>query len=346
MNLHILIPAYKPDRALPVLVHSLLAEGGNHVIVVDDGSGPAYAEVFAALEKLPGCHVLRHAVNMGKGRALKTGFNFFCLTFPQAAGLVTADADGQHTPADILKLCACLEKNSRQVTLGVRLFDGKVPLRSRFGNSMTGLMFKFMVGQKLADTQTGLRAIASSYIPALLTMQGDGYEFEMNMLLCAKQHGVKLAQKPIETVYLEDNRSSHFNPIFDSLRIYFLLARFVFSSLLAALLDFAVFSLGYKFITANILANMAAGRVVSCTVNFMTNKGFVFRDSNRFVPEISKYLLLAATLMALSYVSILILMEHFSINPVTAKVLIETLLFFASFTIQRDYIFTKGLDEA
>ncbi len=337
----VLIPSYKPDARLPELVRQLLSSGRLTVIVVDDGSGEDYRAIFEELQQLPDCQVLRHAVNMGKGRALKTGFNFFCLNSQDAPGLVTADADGQHTPTDILKLCDCLAKYPRQLTLGARSFDGKVPWRSRLGNVLTRFVFHFLVGHKLSDTQTGLRAIPAGYLPVLLTMDGNGYEFEMNMLLCAKQHGVPLSQEPVGTIYLQGNRSSHFNPVFDSLKIYFVLARFTLSSLFAALLDLAVFSLGYKFVTTNILANMVAGRAVSGTFNFGMNKGLVFHDKNRIIPEISKYLLLTLALMSLSYVAIQALVARFAVNPMAAKVVVETILFFGSFAIQRDFIFTK-----
>jgi len=96
----LLIPAFRPSEKLPALITSLIRQDHGSVLpailVVDDGSGPEFAAIFGQLEEHPQVVVLRHAVNLGKCAALKTRFNHCLLASPDAVGVVTADADGQH----------------------------------------------------------------------------------------------------------------------------------------------------------------------------------------------------------------------------------------------------------
>lgn len=220
----VLIPAWKPDGRLPALVEELLARGFRHVVVVDDGNGTAYADLFTCLACQAAVHICRHPQNRGKGRALKTGFMHLLATEPGLAGVVTADADGQHRPEDILRVAQALLEEVAAATpspvLGVRSFTGRVPWKSRLGNLWTCRIFAWVTGTLLPDTQTGLRGLPVSLLPALLSVPGERYEFEMAMLVALCKTKCRVRPLPIETVYLEGNRSSHFHPVRDSLRVY------------------------------------------------------------------------------------------------------------------------------
>jgi glycosyltransferase involved in cell wall biosynthesis len=231
MSLTILIPALNPSDGLIGLVDALTASDEvREIIVVNDGSNRSFDGVFDETARRSKVTLLRHAVNLGKGAALRTGMNHFCCEGTEASTLVTADADGQHLPDDILKVgrkgLACPE----DLVLGVRSFASDVPLRSRFGNTLTYWVFRLLVGQELQDTQTGLRAIPRSMIPLLLKVRAMRYEFEMEMLIRATQHRIQLVSVPIQTVYLRGNQSSHFRPVVDSVRVYSVFARFLVSS--------------------------------------------------------------------------------------------------------------------
>lgn len=102
----IVIPSYEPDEKLPALLKDLKAAGFQNIVLVNDGSGEAYSRFFKEAESLYGCHVLHHAVNQGKGRALKTAFNYCLGKYENMPGAVTADSDGQHSPECIL---ACVD---------------------------------------------------------------------------------------------------------------------------------------------------------------------------------------------------------------------------------------------
>jgi glycosyltransferase involved in cell wall biosynthesis len=226
-RLAVLIPARRSAPALTPLVDALENAGFGAVIVVDDGSPAGDQPVFAALSGKQRVYLTRHAFNLGKGRALKTGINFFLKSFPEFLGLITADADGQHTASDIVRIGEALLGHLGRVVLGARSFAGQVPLRSRFGNALTRLLFRIASGKAMKDTQSGLRGFPTALLAELAALGGERYEYEMNVLAYLCRHGHAPLELPISTIYIDDNRSSHFDPVRDSMRIGFVLMRYM-----------------------------------------------------------------------------------------------------------------------
>jgi len=335
----ILIPAYQPERTLVDFVRELTAIGAR-VVVVDDGSGPEYADVFAAVRQGDQTVLLRHVVNLGKGAALKTGLNFIACELGGCIGVVTADADGQHTVADVLAVAESLTANPQSLILGVRGFEGELPLRSRLGNALTRHAMRWIMGQKVSDTQTGLRGIPMAMIPRLLVIPHQGYEFELEMLLVCKYEGIRIRETGIQTIYLDDNRSSHFNPLLDSFRIYFVLLRFTFVSLISAVLDNLVFAAVFAC-WPNLGAAQITGRVLATLFNFWGNRNTVFRSKEQITRTLPKYLLLVAVSGAMSYGLIRLFSLSGVMDVYVAKILAETILFFANFVVQRDFVFPR-----
>lgn len=346
MNIAVLIPAYNPGKPLLSLVDSLIRLDFERIVIVNDGSEAPFNHIFEKLEQIRNCRVLRHAVNLGKGRALKTGFNYCYLNFPDIPGIVTVDADGQHLPEDVLKVSETFLNNQGKLVIGARRFGNETPLRSLIGNTMTRYVFRFLVGKKLSDTQSGLRCIPMNKIPYFLRMDGERYEYEMNMLISTKRDHTDIVEEGIRTVYVDNNKSSHFNPFIDSMKIYFLLLRFASSSMLASLLDFVVFTLSYK-LSSNISLSIFVGRyTVGPMVNFAVNKSFVFHHKGDISRPLIKYFF-SATVMGI-FASFLIgaVSNRFSLSVISSKILVETCLFIVSFTIQRDYIFMSRSESA
>jgi glycosyltransferase involved in cell wall biosynthesis len=339
----VLLPARRVDAALAPLVEELLATGIGAIILVDDGCPAEDKPALDLLARRERVYLERHAVNLGKGRALKTGMNFFLTAFPEFCGLVTADTDGQHCVADIVRVIDALLSAPNRAVLGCRSFAGNVPLRSRFGNLLTRTIFHFVSGHWVSDTQTGLRAFPRTLVPELVALSGERYEYEMTVLAYLCRHAKVPIEVPISTIYIDDNRSSQFNPVRDSMRIYFVLVRFYASSLISSGLDLAGFSVTY-WLTRNILLSVVVGRT-SSLVNFALNRGLVFHNHSSIRGSIWRYYLLAAVLGAISYSAIRGLSGWLGWNMVAIKMLVESLLSLASFSVQRTLVFARGSNE-
>ena len=227
----ILIPAYHPDEKLLHLLESLHAAGLCRILVVNDGSGPDCDGIFSEIRRRwSSVTVLAHETNRGKGGALKTAFRYLLEHADSSSqqGAVTADADGQHTVPDIRCVMDEMERAPEALVLGVRMFEGKVPLRSAFGNRLTRFLLRLLYGVRIPDTQTGLRGIPRAMMERCLEIPSDRYEFELDMLLAAVSDGIGIRSVPIRTIYIDDNASSHFHPLRDSARIYSVLFRNLF----------------------------------------------------------------------------------------------------------------------
>lgn len=350
----IVIPAYQPDDKLVSTVRDLAECGYTDILVVDDGSDESCADVFRRVEELPECTVLRHPVNRGKGAALKKAFLYVLQERRDKKCVVTADADGQHLVKDITAVAdTCLEQE--KVVLGTRDFSrANVPARSVFGNRITSGVFRLFFGMKIRDTQTGLRAFPTKYLASILRADGDRYEYETNMLFLMNRENIPFEQVDIETVYLDDNKSSHFHVIRDSIRIYALILKYLLSSLAGAAIDEIVFYIIKKFrllaflpIPLTFSAAIAA-RIVSSLVNYWMNAKHVFKGKLG-VKTLLRYYLLAVAQIAASAVLVFALEHLLRIHApglsTLVKTIVDTILFFVSFRIQHKWVFREVSDK-
>ena len=229
MNTVILIPSLNPDDKMVDYVERLSENGFDKIMVINDGSSAEYDSFFERAAEGGRCVVLKHEVNKGKGAALKTGMAYYMEHFSGCDGIVTGDADGQHSITDTLKLAKRLEAEQDALLLGCRDFSQKnVPARSRFGNRTTSVVFKITHGLWISDTQTGLRAIPDALVSSFVNVGGERYEYEMNMLIECARKKIPVREETIETIYIDDNSGSHFHPVRDSMRIYGLIFRSLF----------------------------------------------------------------------------------------------------------------------
>lgn len=170
---------------------------------------------------MDGVSVTHHELNRGKGCALKTGYAYIQAHFPAASGVITADADGQHTVEDCWHLAEVLTEGKRALYLGSRNFNlDHVPPKSRHGNKITSAIFRLLYGVYLPDTQTGLRAFRMADLPFMLDVPGERFEYEMQVLIACARAKLPMIPIEIETVYENENAGTHFHPIRDSYRIY------------------------------------------------------------------------------------------------------------------------------
>ena len=347
-----LIPAYAPDSGMIDLVGEL-AKHFAHIVIVDDGCGEKYAPVFQKVSVHPQVTILTHEVNKGKGRAIKTGFSYICEHFPDALGVVTLDADGQHTVADTLKCCAKFREMPEGIVFGCRDFasDLQIPARSRFGNRLTSRLMKYFCDISLSDTQTGLRVHSMSYLPALIEVAGERYEYEMNVIFYLREIEVPFAEVPIEVIYLNNNEGSHFNPIVDSFKIYKVFFKFCISSFGSAVLDYLIFllmvwALG-RFATEGSFAllyyieiSTAVARICSGLFNYNFNRR-IFKAREGIASSGPRYLLLWLVQMCISAMAVKGLVRLAPGMEWLIKPLVDTTLFFLSYKIQQIWVFQK-----
>lgn len=342
----VLIPAYMPGDRLIRLCRQLVS-AGFRVTVVNDGSGQGYDYYFNMLPTE--VVVLNHAKNCGKGRALKTGLLYIHRNFPSILGVVTADADGQHLLQDIQNVSQELEQHEDRIILGCREFDGKVPMRSKLGNLLTKWVFAASSGKMIQDTQTGLRGFPFRMIPDLLAIQGEKYEYEMNVLLWAAKSKRTIREVNIKTVYIEGNESSHFRAVRDSILIYAKILRFTLSSLASFALDFTLLIL-FRSITSSLepslslLVSAVGARAISSVFNFMLNKRLVFESRENMAPEAGKYFVLAGAILAVNYGMLYLLNIVLGIPLGSSKLATELLLYVASYRVQSRHVFKKEVE--
>ena len=215
MKYIILIPSYKPNDKLIKLLKEI--DNKYEVILVDDGSGSNYDDIFNEANKYS--HVIRYNINHGKGYALKKGLKYISDNYKDYI-VVTMDSDGQHKYKDALKLCDYVKDNLDVLVLGKRKFTKDTPLRSKIGNYITRHIFKLVTKRSIYDTQTGLRAFSYKLVPYMLNTPGDRFEYEMNVLLGLNDNKIEHKELVIETVYFKYNGKSHFKTMKDAYRIY------------------------------------------------------------------------------------------------------------------------------
>lgn len=337
----VLIPSYKPDEGLLTLLEQLTEQNRYQgIVVVDDGGGETYRSYFERAACLEGVTVVRHAVNQGKGRALKTGINAVMNLYP-GAHVVTADADGQHTPTDISRIADELEAaDGNTIVLGKRVLGKGTPIKSLLGNTITRWVFTLSTGTKVYDTQTGLRGLPAPLLPELLRIDGERYEYEMNVLLQMPREGAAFKEVEIHTIYIDNNSGSHFHPFRDALMVFSRIIAFAASSLICFGVDYGGYAILLEFENLQPEIAYIGARLVSSLLNFTINRNLVFRASKgSVVKQIAGYYALVLLVMALGYLGVQLGTDFLHWNSYLVKILVDTLLSFVSFMGQRLLVF-------
>ena len=347
-NIYVIIPSLNPDEKLKKTVSGMLEAGFERIIIVNDGSDKEHIDNFPHSSE--NITVIHRRQNHGKGAALKVAFRHILRNCPDAAGVVTVDGDGQHSPSDAAACAEALAGIGKGAVLGCRDFSGEdVPRRSRMGNHMTSWVFKVLCGMKISDTQTGLRAFPVSLLPLLLSVKGDRFEYETNMLLKFRQCGVEIREVPIETVYIEENATSHFRPIQDSLRIYRFILVYILSSAVSFIADLSVFYLVLKLLGGVLgkwaeLGATAAARAISSIINYNINRTKVFNADSKSRGKLWRYYALAIPQMFVSAGLVTLISHSLKAAPFLAtviKLIVDTVIFFVNYRIQQTWVFAE-----
>lgn len=364
MNLNdiaIIIPSLNPDEKFVGVVDGMRSVGFSRFIMVDDGSDSDHKGPFAKFCDKPGFTLLVHDVNLGKGQALKDAFKYVAENLPEIEAVITIDGDGQHTPEDAVKLAQRLKEKPNEITFGCRDFDQPgVPSRNKAGNKITSKVFKWLFGMKLSDTQTGLRGFPRKYLPAFVTeVEGTRFEYESNMLLYMNDNKIPFNEVPIKTLYIEENKSSHFHPVKDSIRIYKPIIRkstslkYVGVALLSVLIDLVAFSILNKLFGAvsilplQTFLTTGLARIISAVCNYAMNKKLVFNNKSSVKQTGIKYLVTAVCVYAASYFCCLglfsLMAESGAVGLIRTlvKAIVDLLIFLLNYQVQKKWVFKK-----
>lgn len=342
----VIIPAFNPDEKLFVKFAKEVVQNFSKIVVVNDGSDEECNSIFEKVAQVSSnIVILKHSVNLGKGRALKTAFNYVLNAYPDCVGSVAADCDGQHGIDDVIKCAESLKENPSSLVIGVRDFNKKdVPFKSRYGNKITRIIFKLFIGLSIKDTQTGLRALSNELMRIFMNTNGERYEYETNMLIECKQNNISIEQVPISTIYIEKNQTSKFNPIKDSLSIYKLFGKYIISALSSFVIDIILFNIflmllnKYDVPNGIIIATVVA-RIISSLCNFKINAKMVFKNMNK--TSLIRYIILVILQMIVSAFTVDYLSKFIPINVTVIKIIVDLIIFVVNFVVQREFVFKQ-----
>lgn len=345
----IVIPALNPDKKLVTYVNELVANGFQSILIIDDGSKAEYKKIFKQLSFLPEVTLFRHAINLGKGRALKNSFNYVLNLNEEYTGVITVDSDGQHKVSDVIKIKNAMEKNPSKIYFGSRNFNKEnVPFKSSIGNKFTSFLFKLLYGKKIMDTQTGLRGLPISCLESLMDLKGERFEYETSMLISAVLTDIDIEEIEIDTVYFDNNSETHFRPIEDSLAIMGLLLetflKYMLSSLSSFIVDITLFTLFISIFhsmdfSKRILLSTVIARIGSSAFNYLVNKEIVFKsdESNKRVAY--KYFVLVVLQLLASALLVTLFYKATGLPETMIKTIVDTFLFLVSYRIQKVFVF-------
>lgn len=333
----IIIPSLNPDEKILTVVKNLKEKGFQNILVINDGSNKEKESYFIKLEKEFNCEIISYEKNKGKGRALKIGF-FEVLKKKNIENVITVDGDNQHKAIDVCRVNREIKKG--HIVLGSRTFSKEVPFRSRLGNNVISNLFKCISRSNITDTQTGLRGFSIEDLDKVMNIEGERFEYEMNVLLNLDKLSLKVVEVPIETVYIENNKTSHFRVVSDSVKILNRIFKFMISSYICFIVDIALFSLlHYIVLTGSVFIAALLSRVASSYLNYCINYKVVFKGSKNNSKTLFKYYLLVVVVMFLT--STLTMLLQGVGNIVLVKIIVDFVLFIFNYNVQKKYIFKE-----
>ena len=331
-----LIPTYEPDSKFVDFIKNV--SNYFEVIVINDGSGTKYNEIFEIAKNYS--KIIQYNANRGKGYALKTGLKFIKENNNNEKYIiVTMDSDGQHNIEDAINLANYAENNLDTLVLGRRIRGKNTPTRSKIGNLISMILFSLLTGgKKKYDTQTGLRAFSNELIDVMLDVDGNRYDYEMNVLFRMIDEKIPIKEIDIKVIYIDNNSHSHFRTLRDSYLIFKKPLIYIFSSVSSFLLDYVLFNIilaiSYNTSISNILA-----RVVSSIYNYLMNKNVVFKNKSNLAKTATEYFTLAVFILLINTMLVEFFINILKFNPQFAKILTEVILFIISYVIQKRFIF-------
>jgi glycosyltransferase involved in cell wall biosynthesis len=214
----VVIPVYNHEHAIGAVVGAI-REQGVPMVLVDDGSGQACAEVLQRLSAAPEVTLVRHEINRGKGAAVVTG-----LRTASKGGythVVQIDADGQHTVTDVTRFVAEARQHPDAVICGQPVFDASIPRSRYYGRYLThSLVWLETLSFELIDSMCGFRVYPLRVTLALLDRTGVGprMDFDTELLVRLHWRGVRTRWLATRVHYPTDG-VSHYRMFRDNARM-------------------------------------------------------------------------------------------------------------------------------
>ena len=219
MKTTVLIPAYNESSHIGPLIKELRGLG-IETIVVDDGS----VDDTAKEAEENGAKLIRHRKNMGKGAALKTGFEYILNEDKECDAILIMDGDGQHSPSDINAFTKMAEERKGSFIIGNRMGNVKdMPLDRKLTNRFMSMIISALCGQRIPDTQCGFRLLRRDLVNKL-DIEFSRFEVESELLIKASRLGSAILSVPIQTLYGQE--SSQINPFHDTIRFVSFLLKY------------------------------------------------------------------------------------------------------------------------
>jgi len=218
----VVIPAFNAAKTIGGVIDGVKRHiSGENILVVDDGS----EDGTHGIAESKGVEVIKHDVNMGKGSALVTGFNYF-LSRPEIAAVFTIDADAQHDPEEIPRFIEVFEAGEAEIVIGNRMNDvGDMPWIRKLTNRTTSAIISLRAGCRVEDSQSGYRLISTGVLREL-ELVTSRYDTESELLIKAGRMGARIASVSIKTIYADE--VSSISPFRDTMRFLALVIRSFF----------------------------------------------------------------------------------------------------------------------
>lgn len=335
----VVVPCYNTSGACEdVLVRA--QQSADAVLAIDDGS----TDDTLAHIKASGCSYLHFDTNAGKGVALRAGIAEVLKGSDGVLGrtfdyILTVDGDGQHDPGEIPRFIERTAMADADLVIGVRNVR-LMPPKSKIGNYFSRVLFFLGTGAYVADTQSGFRLISTTLAQSLLpAVAWRRYETEADILAKTVALGYRVDTMEIPTIYFDRNKRTHFDPLWDSMRVVAVLSRYALSSLAVTAVDVGAFVLLLPVLNGNLVATNAGSRACAVLVHFLLSRAYAFRVRGTVhLAEIVKYGL--TVLLNLWFTTwLLIRLRNASLDTVSAKIVAQTIGFIITFIVLERFVF-------
>jgi hypothetical protein len=340
LKISAVIPFYRlySQKSFIQCVRNLLDSELALVVLVDDGSCGAYDGVLEEFKGKNKLHILKHAVLCGHGAAVKTGLNYVYCNHPDLIGAVVVNPHTPYASNEVLKLASTLQESPNAFVQGIKS-NPKDSSKGAFLKSADAL-FTCVTGIKPGQIGLSICGIPREFIPKCLKIRSNHHEFDMDLVLLCKYNNIPIKEMALPWLD-EENTFVAFNPMLYSMRIGFVLLRFIFVSMITAVIDLIIFLATYALFS-NIALGMAVSRCVAMALNYRLIKRRVFYAKEKNYKIMCKYFLAVLFFGVISYFLIKTIQMNFAISVVTAKIMVESVLFFFNVLVQRDLVFVSN----